>query len=379
MEWIFWASIAIVVYVYVGYPVLVALAARLFGRGGRTSGALEAAAAPAVSIVIAVRNEAQRLPARMRNLIDLDYDGPLQIIVVSDGSTDDPAAALEPWADRVDLVEAPAAGKAAALNAGAASARHDILVFADARQLFAPDALRRLVAPFADRRVGGVSGELLLDGDHDSSVGEGVGLYWRYEKWLRRSESAIGSTLGATGAIYALRRSLWRPLPSGTLLDDVLAPMRAVLAGARVVMEPAARAFDRVPPDAATEWRRKVRTLAGNYQILRLEPRLLLPVVNPVWWQYVSHKLGRLVVPYALIGALVASMSLAASSPLYAAAFAVQCLFYGLAAAVAVGGLAPRPRDLIDRTGRVAFAFVMMNYAAVAGLVALARGRQVWR
>jgi poly-beta-1,6-N-acetyl-D-glucosamine synthase len=170
------------------------------------------------------------------------------------------------------------------------------------------------------------------DGDAaDSTVGDGVGLYWRYEKWLRRNESLVWSTLGATGAIYAMRRHLWLPLPGDTLLDDVLAPMRVVLAGSRVVFEEQARAFDRAAVDAAAETRRKRRTLAGNYQILVHEPRLLLPWANPVWVQYLSHKIGRLLVPWALVGAFFASASLAGSSWLYAGAFGLQVAFYGLA------------------------------------------------
>jgi biofilm PGA synthesis N-glycosyltransferase PgaC len=164
-----------------------------------------------------------------------------------------------------------------------------------------------------------------------SAIGDGVGLYWTYEKWLRRRESRIASTLGATGAIYALRRSLWQPLPANTLLDDVLAPMRAVLAGYRVVFDDTARAYDRPERDSDTEARRKTRTLAGNYQILGLEPRLLLPGLNPVWIQYLSHKLGRLIVPWCLLGAFVASLVLAAGSLFYAIAFMAQVTFYGLA------------------------------------------------
>src|SRR5262249_39474146 len=144
-----------------------------------------------------------------------------------------------------------------------------------------------------------------------SAVAEGVGLYWQYEKTLRRLESSVASMLGATGAIYALRRRLWRPLPEGTILDDVLTPMRTVLLGYRMVFEPGAKAFDAAPIRSEKEMRRKVRTLAGNLQLLGLEPRLLLPVVNPVWVQFVSHKLGRLIVPYALIGAMTASLALA--------------------------------------------------------------------
>jgi cellulose synthase/poly-beta-1,6-N-acetylglucosamine synthase-like glycosyltransferase len=232
------------------------------------------------------------------------------------------------------LIECPPRGKAAALNAGVARARHEILVFADARQTFAPDALRALVAPFADRRVGAVTGELILEnaGAGEPGVAEGVGLYWRYEKYLRRLESIVGSVLGATGAIYAMRRELWQPLPGDTILDDVLAPMRAVFAGRTIVFEARARAFDRAPEDPAAEARRKIRTLAGNVQILWLDPRLLIPVVNPVWLQYMSHKVGRLLVPYALVALLVSSAALASRHVIYAAALALQSVFYLLAA-----------------------------------------------
>ena len=140
------------------------------------------------------------------------------------------------------------------------------------------------------------------------------------------------STTGASGAIYALRRSLWRPLPPATLLDDVLAPTRVIVAGKRVVFEDRALAFDAAEPDGAAEMRRKKRTLAGNYQILGLEPRLLLPFSNPIWVQYVSHKVGRLLVPWALIAAFVTSAVLAADSWMYRVAFILQLAFYGLAA-----------------------------------------------
>ena len=138
----------------------------------------------------------------------------------------------------------------------------------------------------------------------------------------------VGSTLGATGAIYALRRSLWRPLPDDTLLDDVLAPMRAVLAGTRVIFEERATAFDHTPADSSTEARRKIRTLAGNVQILWLEPRLLVPLVNPVWVQYVSHKIGRLVVPYALLALLAANIALVGRHPFFVLSLAAQGALY---------------------------------------------------
>lgn len=337
METVFWVSALVIGYVFAGYPLLLAICARVAGRPPRKRPIDDRQPWPAISIIVAARNEAARLPARVSNLLSLNYDGSREIIVVSDGSTDGTVEALRPVAGRIRLIELPAGGKPLALNAGAAAAAGDILVFADARQWFEPDALRELVANFADDEVGGVTGELVLDceaapGASTSTIGDGVGAYWKYEKWLRRHEGLVWSTLGATGAIYALRRSLWRPLPAETLLDDVLAPMRAVLAGYRVVFEERARACDTAASDAAAEARRKRRTLAGNYQILALEPRLLAPFVNPVWLQYASHKLGRLLVPWALVAVFVASAFLVTEHWIYTAAFVVQLGFYGLAA-----------------------------------------------
>lgn len=335
MEMLFWTSAAAIGYVYAGYPLLLAGWARLAARPSRIRVADADRLWPAISIIVAARNEAARLPARVRNLLALPYPGSREILIVSDGSIDGTAAALAPFGPAVRLIELPPGGKPRALNTGVDAARGEILVFADARQTFSPGALLALVRHFDDPAVGGATGELVLDAGLEgtaSTVGEGVGLYWKYEKWLRRNEGAVWSTLGATGAIYALRRRLWQPLPDDTLLDDVLAPMRAVLAGYRIVFERNAQALDRASMDAAAEARRKKRTLAGNYQILAQEPRLLLPWVNPVWLQYVSHKVGRLLVPWALVGAFFASAALASASWLYAAAFGLQAGFYGLAA-----------------------------------------------
>jgi cellulose synthase/poly-beta-1,6-N-acetylglucosamine synthase-like glycosyltransferase len=233
----------------------------------------------------------------------------------------------------------PPSGKAAALNAAVARARYPILVFADARQRFAADAIRRLVSHFRDPEIGAVSGELILDcetASSDSSVAEGVGAYWKYEKWLRRGESTVGSTVGVTGAIYAMRSWLWQPLPADTLLDDVLGPMRVVMRGYRVTFDGLAHAFDTTAKTASAELGRKVRTLAGNFQLLAQEPRLLLPGLNPVWLQFMSHKVARLLVPYALVSLLLSSMALAPRSWFYAAACAAQLAFYALAAYGAV-------------------------------------------
>ena len=371
MRLIFWVSTLTIVYVYAGYPLLLTIWARVRSRRSAPEAAcaseMRRSAPPTISIVIAARNEAARLPARIENLLALAYPADRrEIIVVSDGSSDDTAAVLAQF-PAVRAIATPAGGKAAALNLAVAHASGDILVFADARQMFAPEALQALVAPFADASIGGVTGELVLDceasdiagrrsggerrrtegtrreatdhggdrrisadrrGQITSTIGDGVSLYWRYEKRLRRLESAIGSTLGATGAIYALRRTLYQPLPDDAILDDVLTPMRAVLAGYRVVVTDRAIAFDQAAIDADTERRRKVRTLAGNVQILGIEPRLLVPFVNPVWLQYMSHKVGRLIVPYCFLALFAASVTLAAEHFVYAVALAAQCGLY---------------------------------------------------
>jgi len=401
----FWLSAGFVAYVYAGYPAVLYLCAWRRHCGLRNADSHPTAHSPrrgggcgfminppinppsavrdpqySISIVIAARNEGPRLAARLDNLVGLEFAGRRQFIVVSDGSTDNTLEVLSRYAPAVEVVALPCGGKAVALNAGAARARHDIIVFADARQVFAPDALKALVEPFGDPSIGAVTGELLLDAESElfsnrrahadrrgsrgtaraagidrrraerrralaSTMTDGVGMYWHYEKHVRRLESAVGSVVGATGAIYAIRRHLWRPLPPNTILDDVLTPMRVVLSGYRVVFNERARAFDRVPIDAEAEARRKVRTLAGNYQLLLLEPRLLLPWRNPVWLQYVSHKLGRLGVPYALLTLFGASILLASTNVFYAMTLAGQVGFYLLAGYGAIIELQSRPQS----------------------------------
>jgi len=231
------------------------------------------------------------------------------------------------------------------LNSAVRRARGDIIVFADARQALEPSAVRELVANFADPTVGAVSGELVLMRELNTETltlptlrekgciedSTAVGLYWRYEKAIRSMESGIHSTPGATGAIYAIRRELYSDLPEDTLLDDVLIPLRIVLGGKRAVFDPEAKAYDMVACCPLAEYDRKVRTLSGNYQLLAQAPELLLPWRNPIFFQFVSHKLGRLLVPYALIGAIVTNLFMLHG--IYAVIFLLQAGWYICAAA----------------------------------------------
>jgi cellulose synthase/poly-beta-1,6-N-acetylglucosamine synthase-like glycosyltransferase len=370
---LFITSITVILYAYLVYPAIVVAWAKL--RARRVEKRYRQVP---VSVIIAARDEQDNISARLENLLAQEYPRHLlEIMVVSDGSTDRTAELTRLYTSQgVKLVECSApVGKAAALNIGVAGASHDLVVFADARQRFSPNAVAELVSVFHDETVGAVSGELILvPGDEVGEVHEGVGLYWRYEKLIRRSESAIGSVVGATGSIYAVRKRLYVPLAPQTLLDDFLVPMRIVLAGYRVIFIRAARAFDLSAPTAAREFSRKVRTLAGNFQALTLEPRLLSPA-NPVLFQLVSHKLVRLIVPYFCLTAWVSSALL--PGRFFALAFALQTIFYGLG----ILNLTPLRTARMAGVFRVSWAFMVMNAAAVMGLwVFLTRQEHVvWR
>jgi hypothetical protein len=222
-------------------------------------------------------------------------------------------------------------GKAAVLNDLAAQCRGDVIAFVDARQMLSPQALERMVANFADPRVGVASGELVLQpvGDANTAA-EGIGFYWRYEKWIRTSESGFRSVPGATGALYAVRRELYRSIPPQTLLDDVVIPMQIVEQGYRCILERGAHAFDIASDSSAREAVRKRRTIAGCAQLIVRQPRWLLPWKNPIWWEYVSHKLARLASPVLLSIAAIANLRLAAAGP-YEALLAAQGAFYSAA------------------------------------------------
>jgi len=372
VELAFWLAAAVVLYAWIGYPALIALLAALRPGPAVRRDAIE----PSVTVLLAVRDEEAHLEEKLRGVLALDYPREkLDVLVVSDGSADRTEAIARGFAGRgVRLLPlAPPRGKAACLNEGVAHAHGEVLVLTDARQALDPAAVRRLVACLADPAVGAVSGELHLLAEPGEATG-GVGLYWRYEKLVRRSESRFDSTVGVTGALYALRRELFVPLDPRAILDDVLVPMEVVLAGRRVVFEPAARAFDRVAESPAREYRRKVRTLAGNFQLLALRPALLDPRRNRLLFQLVSHKLSRLVAPWCLLVLLAVGAGLAVGrgGALYPAAVGAQALFYALAFAGALGAR----RGKVSWLTAAPYALVLLNVAAANGLVGFVRGTE---
>lgn len=326
MKLLFWVCASLISFAYAGYPIFLYLWAMWRPRRVR-----RASIFPSVTIVVAVHNEEENLPRKLLNLAALDYPSDLlEVIVVSDGSNDETNQILSAWRNprfRVVMLT-DRRGKAIALNHGVAEAHGDIICFTDARQTIASDGLKNLMANFADPSVGCASGDLIFREDRKTASSDGLGLYWRLEKNIRNWEGLVGSTVGATGAFYAVRKDLVLPLPEGTILDDVYIPAQVVRQGKRVTFDPKALAWDDFTPSTRQEFRRKVRTLAGNYQLLQLAPWLLTSS-NPIRLQFVCHKLLRLLAPLALLG-VFASACWIRQGP-YAVALVLQIVLYGLA------------------------------------------------
>ena len=371
MKWVFWVSLALIVYPYAGYPLWLWLRSLWRERPVQ-----RAASTPSVSILMVVHNEERLLPAKLENLKAVEYPGgQKEIVVVSDGSSDATERILVEAAERNDvrvILRADHAGKACGLNAAMGKLSGDIVVFTDVRQKIEAKALLCLMENFADSAVGCASGELMLGDPEHGERKQGAGLYWWMEKKVRQLESRSGSVVGATGAFYAVRRSLIQALPPGAILDDVLAPLEVARQGYRVVLDPAARAWDDPHLGIEREFQRKVRTLTGNYQLVQVAP-WLLSGKNPLRFEFVSHKLLRLIVPFAL-AALLVSSALLTGLP-YRFAFIAQLGFYGLGALAAIGARL----GIISQAAEAAWAFVVLNSAAlVAFRNFVTRRKVVW-
>jgi biofilm PGA synthesis N-glycosyltransferase PgaC len=369
--WTFWIAVGLITYTNAGYLLWLWLRTQL-----RPGPVKRAAYEPAVSVLMVVRNEEAVLRQKLRNLMELDYPAErFQIVVVSDGSTDGTENILREYAgnSRVHVVlNQLSKGKAAGLNDGMALVQGDVVLFTDARQKIERNALRLLMESFADPEVGAVSGELMLGDPENGETKRGMGLYWRVEKRIRELESASGSVIGATGALYAVRRDLIVEVPVETIIDDVFTPMNVVRQNARVLFDPRARAWDSPNLGEEREFRRKVRTLTGNYQLLQLAPWLLRKE-NPLRFEFISHKLMRLLVPFLLIVVFVASWYCAGL--FYRVAFWAQVAAYGLSL-LGWAGLKLGP---LSRVTDPAYTFAALNVAALVAFVNFITGHQaVW-
>lgn len=306
LQVVLWTSAGALIATYIGYPVVLFILSRSIRRSPPAS----AAEPDSVTLVIAARDEEAVIGEKLRSCLEQNYpQDKLEIIVVSDGSTDGTIDSVEKLkSDRVRVMALPsAAGKAAALNEAMSAVTTDIAVLSDARQALDPNAVSRLMRWFPDSRIGAVSGDLRFGGEPTKGVERAAAIYWSYEREIRDSEARLDSCIGATGALYAIRAELWRPLPPGLILDDMYTPLQIALQGYRIHYETEAAASDWYPVSADVEFKRRVRTLSGNYQLLEALPELLIPWRNRLWTQFLLHKLGRLASPLFLFLIFVAS------------------------------------------------------------------------
>jgi cellulose synthase/poly-beta-1,6-N-acetylglucosamine synthase-like glycosyltransferase len=385
LEALFWVCFLLVVHTYLLYPLFLFVASSaiqvwrdwqyLTRRRDRRRIPPEPLELPEVSLIIPAYNEERHLADKLVNVRALDYPkDALDILFVSDGSTDGTSAILrdaEGGNIRVSYL-AERAGKADALNHAVTWARHDLLVFSDAATLFAPDAVKKLVRHFSDPRVGVMCGALQFRAGAESQQTEGV--YWRYESMLRLMESRLGVTLNASGAIYAIRRECFVPIPANTLVEDLVVPLAARRRGFRVGYDPEATAVDFAPPTVADEFTRRVRIATGSFRALgQIFSARLDPLTAGA---FVSHKLLRWFLPFFLVGMLVTSAALL-DSPLYRALFGLQVLFYGWG----LVGYLFRPRIQGIRFALLAYYLLAIHLAFLVGFVRYLSGRREieWR
>jgi len=359
----------LILWTVVGYPLVVLLLARAWPapaiqRAGTT---------PLLDVVIPVKNGSRWLDAKLASVVSQRYPAErIRVIVMSDGSTDGTVEIASRWCSRdarVEVHEIPPSGKSAALNVAMEMSTAEIVVLTDVRQPLDPDCLRFLVEAFADPSVGVVSGELRI---REDGTAPAVSLYWRLETKLRHALGRLDSMLGATGPIYAIRRSEVRRVPPGTILDDMFLPLGAFFNGKRLVSEPRAIAWDEAM-DLGTEFSRKVRTLAGNYQLLVREPRLLSPFANRMLWHYLSYKIARLMLPHFLL--LLAVVSLFVPVPLGPVLIAAQLLFL----IIALGDRFVPATLVIHKISRPVATFATMVWAAfLAQKIFFVSGESLW-
>ncbi len=371
----FWFLVAVICYTYAGYPVVVAIAARILGRRVE-----KRVTFPALSVVIAAYNESEAIEGRISNLLASEYPADkLEIVVASDGSGDDTVARARAMGSRnVRVLDLPRCGKAAALTAGALNATGDVLVFTDANTWFRPNALAMLALSFGDPEVGGVAGHTgyVLD-ERAEATDKGEDLYWRYDTWLKEKETLTGSVVSAHGGMYAVRAELFRPVEDPAVTDDFAISTAVVDQGRRLVFEPRALGYEKTMSEGGTEFRRRVRLMTRGVRSVLLRRRLLNPFRHGFYSAALfSRKVLRRLIPLAFVPLVALTVALAGRAPFYAGLAAAETLFIALAG---TGWLLRRTRMAGTPAVYVPLFFCMANLASVLALWNVARGRRIER
>ena len=373
MTILFWILLLTILYCYFGYPFFIYLVAKLNLRKVH-KGDIQ----PAVSIVLSVWNEEDVIENKIKNLLGLDYPREkLEIVIGSDGSTDKTTARIRSFSDSriVFLESGQREGKMATINQLVKKAKHEIVIFTDARQIFAANAIQELVKNFADPKVGSVSGELIF-APREGGTAKGLNLYWEYEKFLRSQESKVHSMPGATGAIYAIRRELFAEVPNQVILDDMYIPLKIIEKRYRAVFDKTAKAYDEVADSPKQEHRRKARTLYGNYQIFGLFPGMFNIFRSPIAIQLFSHKFLRVIAPFFMIMLFMVNVMLA-NLNFYKGFLVLQIIFYGMAV---FGALARYGKygilKFISKICYIPYVFCLLNFSALVGFLRFVMAKQ---
>jgi len=369
VEIIFWVSVGLVVYVYFGYPLLLWVLEKM--TGGKPVHADDIR--PRVTLIVSAYNEEAVVGEKIRNSLQADYPADLlEVLVVSDASDDGTDGIVEGFDDtRVRLLRMPErGGKTVGLNAAAKQATGDVLVFSDANAMYRPDAIRALVRNFADPAVGAVVGESTYS-DSQNEAEESESLYWRYELAIKRLESSLGSVVGGDGAIYAIRRELYRPMRADAL-SDFVNPCQIVQQGRRCIYEPEAVSVEEAAGSFEKEFSRKVRIVNRAWRAVMSMKSLMNPLRHGFFSaKLLSHKLFRWLVPLFLGLALAANVALVAESGFYQVSLGLQLLFYALA----IAGSRRGPDARMPMLVYVPYYFCLVNIASARGIFEAYRGQ----
>ena len=381
MIFLFWFLLLSILYCYFGYPLLLYSTSRILHQHIRKS-----SFEPTVSIVLSAWNEEDVIQKKIENLLSLDYPREkIEILIGSDGSTDQTNALVKQFTDsRVHLIEnTHRRGKMVTINSLVEKAKNNFVLFTDARQKFEPNAIKVLMSNFADSNIGCVSGELIFS-KKGGATAQGINLYWNYEKFIRRGESAIHSMLGATGAIYAIRKELFTKIPETVVLDDMFVPFKIIQKGYRAVFDSDAKAYDEAADSPREEYRRKARTLFGNYQIFWAFRDMFNPFKSPIAVQLFSHKFLRVLIPFFMIaiffinGAILLNRGVLQYAPaFYVGTFVIQIIFYSMAI---IGCLARHQKygilKLVSKICYIPYVFCLLNFSALIGFFRFAGTNQ---
>jgi cellulose synthase/poly-beta-1,6-N-acetylglucosamine synthase-like glycosyltransferase len=372
---LFWSAVFLILYTYIGFPVLVVLRGLSLRRSYKKRD--ELTALPKVSIVISAYNEAKTIAEKLDNILSLEYPpGKLEVVIASDGSTDGTDTIVERYQEQgVKLISLPHHGKSAALNAAVTLANGEILVFSDANSMYKSDAIQALVRSFADPEIGGVAGnQVYLRESSGGSSSDGERAYWGIDRMLKVFQSRSGNTLAATGAIYAIRSSLFRPIPDG-VSDDFVTSTRVVAQGFRLVFAQDAIAYEPVAATSQVEFGRKVRVMIRSWRAFICVRELLNPFRYGFYAiQFFSHKILRYLVVFPLLIVFLVSPFLWKTGLIYRIATITQAVFYGSAL---LGFLLNTSRFGKKKIFAIPFYFCMVNAASFVAIISVLRGRQI--